>query len=997
MGTDRKHMAFDSTNSAFDAPLSELRFDVRLRRALIRAGFGSLREVLLAGDERLEDALSQDSLYALDNLRERIEKDPEVFASAAVQRRTPDEEAETARRIAENRHRQIETASNRGKAPSGSTRSRTARDNVPVPDEPFAAALAECEEKARRALSVLADHADSAIIAESFPRLALELDAIRSGFVDLFSFYHFSQGMALQAACAHYPSAFLVFVAQSASEDFDGDAFWNNLYELLKIDSQNVQGDLKAAFYRGVQDRGLPHFTAEESDFHLLNTALLHGGFSESFWRPMWADILLPFARANEGAWLSRRSGIQLLQEIKKDESRYSLNRVYARRIIQKAPISMLEPLMESALQAASEVVDAEKYSDAGSTEFGMMSSHGLTDQAMQALRSILESRGARAARRIVYLPPGELRITPEEGDVHIHWDAQKLPGSFAGRAIEYYVNGELRATAQINMGVGKCVLEERDIALKPSERFDVELAMTEADDPSARLATLNQTFDRTRPGSFEFVESADGAFRLRRKGERIKKTKVVAFLTMPDLWVEPGSGMTELEAYDAGEGWKGASIQLFEVAPGSSGSIVNIRTRETIACWQEDYRVEIDRSHIIGKTADKRDLYGFSYVRELGTNASLPEIEIEAEDVTAVRGDLEISCTCDGQRVSLPWKAVQDEIDHDLALSGRLLVKPRETSAIPRFVADGLIRIVQKSTGQALLNYKFAVIPARSFGIERIYWEGEGLHATYTLEAMDPITIPDEDGDYEMVAGDRYYFDAPLEHDRIRTTVTSGTDGKRLDIALYLANVEVRIPDEIKEINKARPLCMADAESVDGKISLISTGRRHSRVAAVMMGYEPLLFKKLSGNTTYSFDIFKDPRRLALRGAPEEKDVRLILSHGERTDRGRQVEASAEIVLARCSTGFNLGEAGVRWRLGSPSLCFENAAPMDFEVRFSGGRHGEPLGNAELVQGADSVALQGEVSYRLDTRKAVAVTVVPLSIFGEPDEDMAIEFELKR
>ena len=990
-------MAFDSTNNAFDAPLSELRFDVRLRRALIKAGFGSLREVMLASNEQLEGALERDSIYALDDLRERIERDPEGFAAAATQQRSPDEKAETARRIAENRTRQIEAGGSRGRTVSGSTRSRTARDEAPVPDEPFAAVLAECEEKARRALSVLADHADNAIIAESFPRLALELDAIRSGFVDLFSYYHFSSGMALKAACAHYPSAFLVFVAQSASEDFDGDAFWNNLFELLGIDSQNVQGDLKAAFYQGVIDRGLPHFTAEESDFHLLNTALLHGGFSESFWRPMWADVLLPFARAHEGAWLSRRSGVQLLQEIKKDESRYSLNRIYARRIIQKAPVAMLEPLMESALRAASEVVDAEKYSDAGSAEFGMMSSHGLTDQAMQALRSIIEGRSARAARRLVYLPSGELRIRPEEGAVHIHWDAQKLPASFAGRTMEYYVNGELRATSRINMGVGKCILEERDIALKPSERFDVEIAMAEADEPSVRLATLSQTFDRTRPGSFEFVESADGVFRLRRKGERIKRAKVVAFLTMPDLWVEPGPGMSELEAYDAGEGWKGASIQLFKVEPGSSGSIVNIRSRETVACWQEDYRVEIDRSHIIGKTADKRDLYGFSYVRELGTNASLPEIEIEAEDVTRVRDDLEISCTCDGLRVSLPWKAVQDEVDHDLALHGRLLVKPRETSAIPRFVADGVIRIVQKSTGQALLNYKFAVIPARSFGIERIYWEGEQLHATYTLEAMDPITIPDEDGDYEMLRGDKYYFDAPLENDRIRTTVTSGHDGKRLDVALYLANVAVRIPDEIKDINRTRPLCMADAGSVDGRISLVSTGRRHSRVAAVMMGYEPLLFKKLSGNTTYSFDIFKDPQRFALRGAPEGKDVRLILSHGERTDKGRQVEASAEIVLARCSTGFNLGEAGVRWRQGSPCLCFGNAAPMDFEVRFSGGRRGEPLGSAELAEGADYVVLPREVSYKLDTKKAVAVTVVPLSIFGEPDEDMAIEFEIKR
>ena len=174
-------MAFDSTNNAFDAPLSELRFDVRLRRALIRAGFDSLREVLLASDKRLEDALDQDSLYALDNLRERIERDPDAFATAATQQRTPDEEAKTARRIAENRSRHIEAGGSRGRTAPRSTRRGTARGEIPVPNEPFAAVLAECEEKAHQALSVLADHADNAIIAESFPRLALELDAIRSG------------------------------------------------------------------------------------------------------------------------------------------------------------------------------------------------------------------------------------------------------------------------------------------------------------------------------------------------------------------------------------------------------------------------------------------------------------------------------------------------------------------------------------------------------------------------------------------------------------------------------------------------------------------------------------------------------------------------------------------------------------------------------------------------------------------------------------------------
>lgn len=986
----------ENNSEVLSIPLQELRIDVRLRRALINAGFQNLAQVFDTPESELAAILNDRRLDELDQIRDKWQQNPSLFTAEVTTRQTPERKAEVDRRLAQSSYYYIELEEAQDK-PSKSRRDATElRSRTALPTGDFAVKLASIEERAHASLSLLADHAENAIIAECFPRLSLDLDDLRANFITLFKQYQHSSIRALEVARVHFPSAFLVLIAHSASKDFDGDAFWNNLFDLLCIDSQNVQGKLKRAFYNGVKDRGLPHFASEDSDFHLLYTALLHGGFSESFWRPMWSDVILPFARTRGASTLHRRDSAQLVRGLKINETTYSPNRAYARRIIEKAPSAMLEPLIESALKVASEASDMDRSVDGGS--FSMMSSYGLADSAMQALRFVLEGRSGNARnRRIVYLPTAELRIRPEDGTVHLHWDALQLPASFAGRAIAYYVNGELSATSDINMGVGKCVLAELDLSLKPSERFDVELVMLDGDEDRTSLASLNQTFDRTRPGSFEFVLSSDGVFRLRKTSERIRKTKVVAFLTNTNLWVVPGKGMTELEAYDAEDGWRGASIQLFEVEPGASGAIINILTREEIACWQEDYRVEIDRSHIIGKTSDKRDLYGFSYVRKLGTNASLPEIVIEAHDASSIRGDLDISCVCDGQYISLPWEVVQDEVDHDYIESGRLFVKPREASRIGRFVKDGLIRIEQRSTGQTLLNYKFAVVPARSFGIEELFWSEGELFATYALEAMEPITMPTEDGDYEMLRGDWFYFDAPLAKEVERTFIRSDETGKTLEICLYLANVSVDIPEAMTKSNSARPLCMADVDTMDGRISITSTGRRHSRVACVMMGMEPLLWKKLSGNTTYSFDIFNDPSRLSLNGEPEEKNVVLILSHGEKTEGADQIPASAEIVLARCTTGYNLGNASLLWRSSGLSLCFENAAPMDFEIRFSESRRGKSLGVCMMDEGETSVRLPDEARYQLDIKKTVVATVVPMTMFGETDESMSMTFELQR
>lgn len=982
-------------NDAICRPLSELRMNLRLRRQLMRAGFSTLAEALDAPEGEIDDRLSDEAFDAWYLLLSQLEKDPGRLAANLTTPIDQERIAEVRRSIAASKDDAITERRQHANRPAQRKSASEEKALNPLPKSELTTKLLDLEFKANASLSILADHNESALIAERFPSLTLTLDDIEEAFIGLFARYADRPSKALMYARLYFPNAFLVFVSNAASNDFDGDAFWKNMFEKIGVESQAIQNDIKRAYYHGVKDKGLPHFTAEDNDFHYLNTALLHGGFSESFWRPMWSDIILPYSKSSHTSWLSKKSGSELLRSIKSGNGSMTLQRTYAKRIIEKAPPTMLEPLLDSALAVAFEINDSEKSYSGLSSRFEMMSSHGLSDAAMQALRNILERQGSGGSRRLVYLPSAEMRLDPANGRIHLHWDAQKFPQHFAGRSIEYRVNGRLEHIEPFIMSVGKCLLPELDLSLSPNERFDVELVLIDSDKMTT-LATLAQTFDRTKPGSFEFVQGSDEVFRLRKKHERIAKTKNLAYLTKAELWVAPGAGMRSLEYYDAEEGWNGASIQIFEVDPGSSGSIINLLTKEEVACWQENYRVEIDRSHAIGKSSDKRDLYGFDY-NEIGTNYNLPDIFIETLDVNSVRDDIEIRCECDGSRVSLPWEIHQDEVDHELVPSGSLVIKPSGTQLINKFVRRGFIAVHQKSSGAPILNYKFSVIPVRSFGIEELFWDSETVWATYKFEALDPITVPGEDGDYEMVKHDFYYLDAPLESERESMRIRNDKNGATIDVTLSLAGLDMSIPDDLARQSKERPICASDADCLDGRISLKSNGRRQTRAIYVSMGSLPLMLKKLRGNATHSFDIFRDPARFTANGDEEDRNVSLTVSYGEQRVKGRTIPASASLELVRCTTGFGLGKASLRRKSAGLCLCFENASSSNMEVRFYDRHERKSFGSAEIPEGQTFAVIPRDAAYQLDTRKTVIAKVFAMSLFGDVDENSSMTIKLSR
>ena len=215
--------------------------------------------------------------------------------------------------------------------------------------------------------------------------------------------------------------------------------------------------------------------------------------------------------------------------------------------------------------------------------------------------------------------------------------------------------------------------------------------------------------------------------------------------------------------------------------------------------------------------------------------------------------------------------------------------------------------------------------------------------------------------------------------------------DNDSLDIQLTLAAVTVRIDESLIEIAEKRPLRILDDGAVDGKITILSQGRRHTRNVYVMMGETPLLYKKLSGNTAYSFNVFKDPERFRFDRSEYIGDLVLTLTHGE-VHKGREIKpALADLVLARYATGLGLGAISVRSRSEGCCLRFDKPAPSDLRISFVAERRNKDLGFCDVAEGEKVAALPEAVVGHIKKKKKVLVTIASVDFFGEIDEASAM------
>lgn len=175
----------------------------------MRAGFSTPSEALDAPEGEIDNQLSDEAFDAWCLLLSQLEKDPERLAANLTAPIDQERIAEVRRSISASKDDAITERIQHANHPAQCKSASEERALNPLPKSELTTRLLDLESEANASLSILADHNESALIAERFPSLTVVLDDIEEAFVGLFSCYANRPSKALLYARLYFPNAFL--------------------------------------------------------------------------------------------------------------------------------------------------------------------------------------------------------------------------------------------------------------------------------------------------------------------------------------------------------------------------------------------------------------------------------------------------------------------------------------------------------------------------------------------------------------------------------------------------------------------------------------------------------------------------------------------------------------------------------------------------------------------------------------------------------------------
>ncbi|MCI8366056.1 MAG: hypothetical protein HFJ66_00415 [Eggerthellaceae bacterium] len=998
-------------------PITELNLgNARTRRVIKRAGFETLPEVFELSEDEIDGIFEWEEADALIRLKEKYLANPDAVAATVLQKREIDRAA-TERTLAEAR---LSCAS--VKTPkSTSVSCAYYPDDGPtdLPPMPFSEALRVYERRASEAFDDLDDRFEDVMVYQAFEEFSTDLDELSDAFTQLFSHYSVQPRAALGLVERHLRNAFVVYVADRSRNVYSDGNLWGNFFDGLGVSDGNVQALFKQTFVNHIERRGMPLYARDEEVNYYFYTALLHGGLSADSWANLWEKSILPLAKeiaAGHYGFGGEMDGPSILKELKNPESRFAPKKAVL-NILEKAPNSTVTPLFEASMRVAVQVESAKK----ATGNFTMLSNYGLPEVAMEALRETQEQalvsgarsrssessrEGSHVGQRLVYLPMASLQLDLAEGVVSIRWPRQQFPRYFAGSRIDYYVDGKRELVVDFDISIGKCILEASSIEVKPQARYDIEIKLMQRDDNTeeyVEVSSLHQTFTRSKPGCFEFIKDAKGFFRLRGRSERITRKRRVAYIVKEGHRIDPGQGMAPVSEYETSSRWDGAQIYVYDIDPGSSGAIVDTKTGNEIAVWQERYVAKIDKRRIIGETLDGMDLYGYVPCG-LGTNGGLPSVTIEAIDGLSALNDLDIMCVCDGRRIAMPRHIVWDD-DPGKSNTAQITLVPQESSLFDWHIEECLVEARQRSSGgKIVFRYRFAAVPIQDFRPLSVDFDYGVAVAEYGLQAMLAVDITNSQGDTEAVnAWERYSAKTLLKDEFLSLRIQSKDSGKKTDAKLALAAIDIEIPGALMNIAKKRPICLADALSLgpsSANFRITSSSWRYNRAVMVMLDCEPLFLEELRQPGVHEFNLFRciAAFRQADESAPCARPLRLSLIYGDDVTRGYLRPAWTDVQLLDCFEGIGIND----WKVlattaGEHVLRFDGAPLCDVCFEFKRRLGGRVIAEVSAEEGSAEVVIPQSVVRLIDARKTVIIEMSPSDWFGDPQHEYATRFTLRR
>lgn len=973
-----------------------------LKRGLKKLGVSNIIEAFDLPKPKLDDSslFSLDELDEFDDLEGQFRENPELFAQTAL--RVKNVSSETKRLLVAN-HVTMGRAAKPDTAVHFISRTAGRRHEL---DPTVRSVLDEAENQIKRVYEEFACSGEPYLAFSIFPELPFSPIVLAEPIEEQFVTWKHGKEELIYLLSKVYPYSFITYTEARVNECYAENALWERFFDSLEL-SDNAQSAYKRALVDSLKTCGLPVFAESDARCYWY-TALLHAGFSEQIWNVLWKSCILPVAKCNGNL----ESGASILERIAKGGERGN-GKVLA-TIFSKMPLSIAEPLLDSAYLLARRVTKNELQSSFALTDCDLPEcaldslSHvvsGGEGSATHGRKNVPNGHGPKFLR----LPKAALCFDSSSGALFISWKSRAFGVEFSGCEAIYAVNGKPCdkpvPLSRTDRGFG---VPNYFQLVERSAKYDVEFSLHEANGAIANRNGVVAGSDSIRQfhrGCWEFTNNGSKEWRLRGRAP-IKRQTELAFIVDEGLELRHGLGAELLKKITISvDNGANCVAQVLSVNPGCSFELVDANDG-IHASWIEGISTSIEGGNQIGTAVGCLDLFGSTGDSEHianGQNQSLPIIAVSGDDLDELAhlkmclnwGDGEIDITYIAEKC-------EGRVIFDLSrVVGGLGLHP----FCELICRSGL-------TEEKILYYSFAVAPVRGPVLERTYRCNGTWFADYRFKAVESIRFATDNTTAILHDGQEVATVEELASDSVSVEfdLVDMEEGQRrcsLNANIFLAGIEVQAKTSLFNMSQDDiffPMLL----DKDPGYGLISFGsQRRSKSAAVYLYIGEKLYcvrefcragvqyadvlDRLWAFCPESVDEIKDiPICLAVRFGDEYRDGRLLQYLSEKT----------EIAIVKASLGIEDVAACMGDGENRSKLVFNRPSPCRLyaEVRRK---------NSDLVRDYFSIN-PGESAHEVDDqivryaslhKQPLVLTLYPLAsqFDDEPDKTYSIDIPIHK
>lgn len=973
-----------------------------LKRGLKKLGANNIIEAFDLPKPKLDDSplFSLDDLDEFDDLEGQFRENPELFAQTAL--RVKSVSSETKRLLVANH-----VTMDRAAKPDTAVHfiSRTAGRCHEL-DPTVRSVLDEAENQIKRVYEEFACSGESYLAFSIFPELPFSPTVLSEPIEEQFKTWKHGKEELIYLVSKAYPYSFITYTEVRVNECYVENALWERFFDSLEL-SDNAQSVYKKALVESLKTCGLPVFAESDTRCYWY-TALLHAGFSEQIWNDLWRSCILPVAKRNG----ILESGASIFKRIAKG-GEHGNGKVLS-TIFSKMPLSIAEPLLDSAYLLARRVAKNEFQSSFALTDCD------LPECALDSLSHVVsESEGSSTnggnnasnshGPRFLRLPKVALCFDSSSGALFISWKSRAFGMEFSGCNAIYAVNGkpcdEPVPLSRTDRGFG---VPSYFQLVERSVKYDIEFSLHEANGMIANRNGVVAGSDSIRQfhrGCWEFTNNGSKEWRLRGHAP-IKRQTELAFIVDEGLELRHGLDVELLKTISISVDDGGSCVaQVLSVKPGCSFELIDANG-EIRASWIEGISTSIEGGNQIGTAAGCLDLFGSTGDSEHianGQNQSLPLIAVTSDDWDEL----------DHLEMYLNWGDGAIDITH-IAVKREERVIFNLSTVIGGLGLHPFCELICRSglTKEKILYYSFAVAPVRGPVLERTYRCNGTWFADYRFKAVEPIRFATDNTTAILHDGQEVATVEELASDSVSVefNLVDMEEGQRrcsLNANIFLAGIEIQTKTSLFNIPQDDiyfPMLL----DKDPGYGLISFGsQRRSKNAAVYLYIGENLFcvkefcragvqyadvlERLWAFCPESVDEINDiPIYLAVRFGDEYWDGRLLQYLSEKT----------EIAIVKASLGIEDVAACMGDGENRSKLVYNRPAPCRLyaEVRRRDSEQVRDHFSINLGESAHEVDDQ-IVRYASQRRQPLVLTLYPFAsqFDDEPDRTYSIDIPIHK